>query len=102
MNNPATIVPQYDANGFDTGLWILYSPDRMTIYANLSLRMKGHGKLVVAQFSDWDNESYDDDGCIDSEAVKLGELDCENPYEDELAASCLYGWLQASDAVAEY
>lgn len=97
-----TVRPQYDSNGFDTGLWVVEDPDEFLYYANLSLRMEGMNRLVVGQFQDWDNESYDDEGCIDSECTELGELTCDNPYQDELAAACLYGWLQASKAVAEF
>lgn len=96
-----TVRPQYDSNGFDSGLWVVEDPDEFLYYANISLRMEGMNRLVVGQFQDWDNESYDDDGCIDSECTALGELNCGNPYQDELAAACLYGWLQASKAVAE-
>lgn len=96
------VVPQYDANGLDSGLFMLSDPDNPNYYTNLSLRMKGCNTLIVGQFPDRDNESYDDEGCIDSEFVELGELYCDNPYEDEIAASCLYGYLQAHEkAVAE-
>lgn len=97
-----TLVPQYDSNGFDSGLFMLSDPDNFTYYTNLALRMKGTNRLLVGQYPEWDNESYDEDGCIDSEFVDLGELNCDNPYQDEIAASCLYGYLQAHDkAVAE-
>lgn len=94
--------PQYDSNGFDSGLWVVEDPDEFLYYTNLSLLMRGCNTLIVGQFPNWDNESYDNDGCIDSEFVDLGELTCGNPYENELAAACLYGYLQAHEkAVAE-
>lgn len=97
-----TVRPQYDSNGFDSGLWVVEDPDEFLYYTNLSLLMRGCNTLIVGQFPDWDNESYDNDGCIDAEFVDLGELTCGNPYENELAAACLYGYLQAHEkAVAE-
>ena len=100
---PARIHPQYDANGLDSGLWILFATSddgrhEEAIYENLSLYMS-NGKLIVGQFTDWDNESYDEDGCIDAECKKLGELVCPNPYQDDDAASYLYEWLKKTDAV---
>ena len=100
---PATIHPQYDSNGLDSGLWILYATGNgyeEPIYENLSLFIsRSTGKLQVGQFTDWDNESYDEDGCIDAECKSLGELTCPNPYQDDDAASYLYEWLKNTEAV---
>ena len=91
------VVPQYDASGFDTGLWLLYAED--TIYENLTIYLSGPS-LVVGQFTDWDNESYDEYGYIDADHVLLGDLVCPNPYQNEDAATKLYEWLKNSDAVS--
>lgn len=100
---PATIRPQYDGCGVDSGLWILYPNDEDhyfdAIYENLTLRLSGN-MLIVGQYPDWDNESYDDYGCIDSEHVHLGELVCPNPFQDDDAATRLYEWIKHTDAVS--
>ena len=66
----AYLVPQYDAYGLDSGLWMLYDEhhDHMTevVYENLQLFMV-NGTLCVWQFPDWDNETYDEYGDIDAE-----------------------------------
>ena len=93
----ATICPQYDANGIDSGLWIMYAGD-FTIIENLDIRIsRPTGKLIVGQFPDWDNETYDECGYIDAEYKKLGELDCPNPFMDDEAATKLYEWLKDKD-----
>lgn len=84
---PAHLVPRYDANGFDSGLYVLYVGD-FTIYDNLTLFIRGN-KLIVGQYPDWDDESYDDEGCILADHVKLGEFVCPNPYQDDDAAAYL-------------
>lgn len=97
----ATIKPQYDEYGYDTGLWQVYLTDGYgPVYESLTLNIGHNGKLIVGQFPDWDNESYEEDGCIDSKHVKIGEFDCPNPYQDDDAAALLYELLQGSDAVA--
>lgn len=96
----AHVVPRYDANGLDSGLWVLYVGD-FTVYDNLTLYIRGN-KLVVGQY-DWDDETYDDDGCIVGEHTKLGELVCLNPYEDDDAAAYLGEWLKNNDkAVSDF
>lgn len=94
---PATIRPQYDAYGHDSGLWIMFANDE-PIYEGLSLFMKGN-ELIVGQYVDWDGESYNVTGTIKAEHVTLGKLVCPNPYENDDAASYLYEWLKSTDAV---
>lgn len=94
---PATIRPQYDAFGGDSGLWILFDNDG-PVYEGLTLFMKGN-ELIVGQYPEWDGESYNVTGTIDAEHKELGKLVCPNPYEDDDAASYLYEWLKKSDAV---
>ena len=101
MEYKATIHPQYDANGFDSGLWLVFDTSQgyeEPVYENISLRIgtgaDNHGVLYVGQYPEWDNESYDEDGCIDAEFVELGELRCSNPFQDDNAAAILLGWLE--------
>lgn len=97
----ATIKPQYDTNGYDCGLWIVFDTSlgyETPVYENVDLRIgvaaNNRGTLYVGQFVDWDNESYDEQGNIDAKYKKLGELQCPNPFEDDDAASILLGWLE--------
>ncbi len=99
----ATIHPQYDQNGGDSGLWIVFDTSlgyETPVYENVTLFIRRDGKLHVGQFPDWDNESYDEDGYIDAEHVELGAIECANPYQDDEAAGVLLGFLENSrDAV---
>ena len=91
----STIRPQYDANGFDSGLWLLFHNDD-PVCESLTLFMRDN-KLFVGQFPDWDCESYDDECCIDSEHVEIGEFVCPNPFEDDDAAERLYSMLKRNE-----
>ena len=97
----ATIHPQYDAYGGDSGLWIVFDTSlgyEVPVYENVTLRIgtaaNNRGTLYVGQYPEWDNESYDEQGCIDAEHVELGELRCPNPFEDDEAAGILLDWLE--------
>lgn len=96
----AHLVPQYDAYGIDSGLWILYDEQydgiAEAMYECLGL-YRSNGTLKVWQCPDWDNETYDDCGYALTPWVFLGELDCENPYMNEDAANKLYNWLLEND-----
>lgn len=89
------IVPQYDANGFDSGLWLMYHNDA-PVYENLTLGLRGD-TLIVGQY-DWDNESYTESGDIDAEYKELLEFTCPNPYQDNDAAEYLRMHLVDTDA----
>lgn len=100
----ARLLPQYDVNGFDTGLFILDNTDDETVFPtyfeNLDVRIRRGGiDIVVAQYQGWDNESYLENGAIDAERVELGELECRNPYQDDIAAERLLGWLMGNKQV---
>ena len=92
------IVPQYDSNGLDSGLWIMYHNDE-PLYENLSLFIDRGSKISAGQFPDWDNETYTEDGCIDAEHVKLCEFVGPNPYQDDDAAEYLRMHLAKTNAV---
>ena len=99
----ATVKPVYDQNGYDCGLWRCYDTSdgyERPAYDNLTLFMTGN-LLIVGQFPDWDNVTYDEDGCIDSEHVPLGAFPCPNPYEDDDAAGVLLEWLEDNEKAKE-
>mgnify|MGYP006958168493 CR=1 FL=1 len=81
----ATIHPQYDANGYDCGLWLVYDTSlgyETPVYEHIDLRVgttaNNRGTLYVGQFVDWDNESYDECGNIDAEYIVYSDTDpCE-------------------------
>ena len=104
VKQEATIHPQYDAYGGDSGLWVVFDTSlgyETPVYENVTLHIgtaaNNRGILYVGQYPDWDNESYNDDGTIDAEFVNLGELKCENPYQDDEAAGVLLDWLEDND-----
>lgn len=86
----AHIRPQYDANGFGTGLWLVFNDKDEPICENIWLGQDGNA-IVVGQFQGWDNESYDEDGYIaESEYVELGRLQWCQPLDyDEDAGRVL-------------
>lgn len=95
------VVPQYDSNGLDSGLWAVSNPDALVNYYNLALGMTPVGTLAVGQYPDWDNESYTEFGDIEADYKHIGTLECPNPYQNDDAAARLYEWLIKSEAVAE-
>ena len=97
------VVPQYDNDGWDTGLWLVFATDTIReehvatpLYENVELRINGE-QLQVRQL-DWDGESYDEYGCPVGEYTDLGTLECRNPYDplgiDPEPAGTLLEWLE--------
>lgn len=104
VKQQATIRPQYDAYGGDSGLWIVSDTSQgyeEPVYENITLYVgtaaNNRGTLYVGQYPDWDNESYDEDGAVDAEHVKLGALICPNPFRDDEAAGILLDWLEDNE-----
>lgn len=99
-----SVVPQYDVNGFDSGLFIVYAVDfaagipiKTPLYENIVLALDREGNVLVGQY-DWDGESYEIDGSIDATFTDLGKYKGENPfgYGEYEAAGKLLDFLENS------
>lgn len=99
----AHLTKQYDTNGFDTGLYILDNSDDESVtpltIINLDVRIGRGGHTVYVGQYEWDEESYLENGSIDGVYHDLGSLDCRNPYQDDMAAERLLGYLLGRDDV---